>query len=70
MNPRLRTYSLCLGGVFWLPLLAVVALRWHALLPHLPQAAPLLAIAVLGEELVISQKQRSGSPVLSFSVYM
>ena len=67
MNPRLRTYSLCLGGIFWLPLLAVVAIRWHALLPHLSQAAPLLAIAVLGEELVISQKQRSGSPVLSFS---
>src|ERR1051326_4586147 len=68
MSPRLRSYGFCLGGMFWLPLLGTLALTWHHLLPHLGQAAPLLAIAVLGEELVISQKQRSGSPMMSFSV--
>jgi len=67
MSPRLRSYGFCLGGMFWLPLLGTLALTWHHLLPHLGQAAPLLAIAVLGEELVISQKQRSGSPMMSFS---
>src|SRR5690242_4370388 len=67
MSPRLRSYGFCLGAIFWLPLLCTLALTWHHVVPHLGRAAPLLAIAVLGEELVISQKQRSGSPNMSFS---
>jgi GGDEF domain-containing protein len=67
MSRPLRIYSYCIGVTFWVVLTLAVAIRWHMVAPELRKVAPLLAIAVLGEELVIKQRQRSGSPVMSFS---
>jgi GGDEF domain-containing protein len=59
-------YRLCLGGGFWLLLCAALAL-FRSSLPPLTEIAPLLALAIVGEELVVRQQARSGGTVLSFS---
>ena len=59
-------YRVCLGGGFWLLLCAGLAL-FRSSLPPLTEIAPLLALAILGEELVVRQEARSGGTVLSFS---
>jgi len=59
-------YRVCLGGGFWLLLCAALAL-FRSSLPSLTEIAPLLALAILGEELVVRQEASSGGTVLSFS---
>jgi HD domain/Diguanylate cyclase, GGDEF domain len=61
----IRIYSYSLGVSFLL--LMGFALR-HGV-PGLPLSkfAPLLAMAILGEEIVVLQRQRSGTPAFSFS---
>jgi GGDEF domain-containing protein len=59
-------YRVCLGGGFWLLLCASLAL-FRSSLPSLTEIAPLLALAIVGEELVVRQQARSGGTVLSFS---
>jgi putative nucleotidyltransferase with HDIG domain len=61
-----RIYSLSIATAF------VVATTLSVLLDGVPKpllstAAALLALAVIGEELVVFQRQRVGNPVLSFS---
>jgi GGDEF domain-containing protein len=63
---RWALYRLCLGGGFWLLLCAALAL-FRSSLPPLTEIAPLLALAIAGEELVVRQQARSGGTVLSFS---
>ena len=59
-------YRMCLGGGFWLLLCTALAL-FRSSLPPLTEIAPLLALAIAGEELVVRQQARSGGTVLSFS---
>jgi HD domain/Diguanylate cyclase, GGDEF domain len=59
-------YRVCLGGGFWLLLCAALVL-FGSSLPPLTEIAPLLALAIVGEELVVRQEARSGGTVLSFS---
>jgi hypothetical protein len=44
-----------------------LSLRHGLSAPPFTKIAPLLAMAILGEEVVVLQRQRSGSPALSFS---
>jgi GGDEF domain-containing protein len=59
-------YTACVGGGFWLALVASVTL-FGSRLPPLTEVAPLLALALAGEELVVRQRARAGGAVLSFS---
>ena len=63
MNSRVRAYSYALGLLFWAPLVAVLALKGIPLAP----LAPFLALALIGEELVVLQRQRAGENTVSFS---
>jgi GGDEF domain-containing protein len=63
---RFTLYRVCLGGGFWLCLVAALAL-FRSSLPPLTEITPLLALAIAGEELVVRQQVRSGGSVLSFS---
>lgn len=63
MNSRVRAYSYALGLLFWVPLVAVLALKGIPLAP----LAPFLALALIGEELVVLQRQRAGENTVSFS---
>jgi predicted HD phosphohydrolase len=65
VNRPIRIYSFSIGAC--LLLLMAFSLRHGA--PGLPlsKVAPLLAMAILGEEIVVLQRQRSGTPALSFS---
>lgn len=65
-NRRFTVYSACIGGGFWLVLVAALAAFRHTL-PPLTDIAPLLALALAGEELVVRQQARPGGAVLSFS---
>src|SRR5438034_362296 len=65
-NRRWALYRVCLGGGFWLCLVAALAL-FRGSLPPLTEITPLLALAIAGEELVVRQQVRSGGSVLSFS---
>jgi GGDEF domain-containing protein len=66
MTGRVRTYSYVLGLAFWASLIVALALGQARLL-RLSELVPFLALAIVGEELVILQRQRSGGSVLSFS---
>jgi hypothetical protein len=48
MDARLRTYSYCVGGAFWIALLARLALDPGSV-SNAAKLAPLVAIAVAGE---------------------
>jgi GGDEF domain-containing protein len=63
---RWALYRVCLGGGFWLLLVAALAV-FRSSLPPLTEIAPLLALAIAGEELVVRQQARSGGTILSFS---
>jgi GGDEF domain-containing protein len=63
---RWALYRIALGGGFWLLLFAALAV-FRSSLPPLTDIAPLLALAIAGEELVVRQQARSGGTVLSFS---
>ncbi|HET7572686.1 MAG TPA: HD domain-containing phosphohydrolase [Gaiellaceae bacterium] len=65
MHPRLRTYSYLVGGAFWIALLLRLALE-PSLLHGYARIAPLLAIAVAGEELVVRRRGEEDA-ALSFS---
>jgi len=65
MNRSIRIYSYSIGAC--LVLLMAFSLRHGVPALPLSKVAPLLAMAILGEEIVILQRQRSGNPALSFS---
>jgi GGDEF domain-containing protein len=65
VNKSIRIYSYATGAC--LALLVAFSLRHGAPSVPLSTFAPLLAMAILGEEIVVLQRQRSGSPALSFS---
>jgi hypothetical protein len=65
MSRSIRLYTSAVGVLCCL-LLGVSAL--HGVPPLSPERlVPLLAIAILGEEIVVLQRERVGSPALSFS---
>src|SRR5438132_2637261 len=66
MTGRVRIYAYVLGLAFWASLVAALALG-QSHLPHLSELAPFLALAIVGEELVVLQRKGSGGSVLSFS---
>jgi GGDEF domain-containing protein len=65
VNPRLRTYGLVVGGIFWAGLLLGLALN-HGV-DSFSKMAPLVALAIAGEELVVRQRERGGAAAISFS---
>lgn len=65
MNPRLRIYGLVVGGLFWAALVAALAVR-HGV-DSFAKMAPLVALAVVGEELVVRQRESGGAAAISFS---
>jgi HD domain len=66
LQRRWTLYSVAVGGGFWLLLLASLVV-FASSLPPFAQIAPLLALAIAGEELVVRQQARAGGAVLSFS---
>jgi HD domain len=66
LTRRWALYNASVGGGFWLLLLAALVVFWDSL-PPLVAIAPLLALAIAGEELVVRQQARAGGAVLSFS---
>jgi GGDEF domain-containing protein len=64
---RWMLYNAVVGGGFWLLLVASLVV-FRDSLPALKEVAPLLALAIAGEELVVRQEARGGGAVLSFSV--
>lgn len=64
MNPRLRIYGRIVGGIYWAALLAGLAVN-HGF-DSFSKMAPLVALAVAGEELVVRQRE-SGAAAISFS---
>jgi GGDEF domain-containing protein len=65
LTRRWALYNAIVGGGF--ALLLAVSLAGSSL-PPLREIAPLLALAIAGEELVVRQQARAGGAVLSFSV--
>jgi HD domain/Diguanylate cyclase, GGDEF domain len=65
VNPRLRIYGLVLGGTFWVALLVALAVN-HGV-TSFSKMAPLVALAVAGEELVVRQRESGGAAAISFS---
>jgi hypothetical protein len=65
VNRRLRTYGLILGGIFWSALLVSLVIG-HGV-GSVSTVAPLVALAVAGEELVVRQRARGGAAAISFS---
>ncbi len=66
MNFRLRTYSYCVGGAFWIALVAWLLLE-PASLSAGARLAPLVAVAVAGEELVMRRRGEGDHAALSLS---
>jgi GGDEF domain-containing protein len=66
MNVRLRTYSYCVGGAFWIALVAWLLLE-PASLSAGARLAPLVAVAVAGEELVMRRRGDGEHAALSLS---
>jgi len=66
MTGRVRTYAFVLGFAFWACLIAALLLG-QADVPHVSKFAPFVALAIVGEELVVLQRKGSGHSVLSFS---
>jgi GGDEF domain-containing protein len=65
VNPRLRIYGFVVGGVFWAALVAALAVN-HGV-DSFTKMAPLVALAVAGEELVVRQRASGGAAAISFS---
>jgi GGDEF domain-containing protein len=66
LERRWALYNTSVGGAFWLLLLASLVV-FRDSLPPFAEIAPLLALAIAGEELVVRQQARAGGAVLSFS---
>jgi hypothetical protein len=66
MDGRLRTYSYCIGTVFWAALVARLALDPSAL-SNVAKLAPLVAVAVAGEELVLRHRDDGVNAAFSLS---
>lgn len=66
MNPRFRYYSFAVGTAFWVPLAAAIAFHPGGL-GSLHRMAALIALAIVGEELVVRQRQTGGETAISFS---
>ena len=66
MSFRLRTYSYCVGGAFWIALVTWLLLD-PASLSAGARLAPLVAVAVAGEELVMRRRGDGDHPALSLS---
>jgi HD-GYP domain-containing protein (c-di-GMP phosphodiesterase class II)/GGDEF domain-containing protein len=66
MNRRLRAYTYLLGFAFWTALV-VALVAGPPTLETIKHAAPLVALALLGEELVVRQRQASSEGAISFS---
>ena len=66
MNPRLRTYSWCVGVAFWGALIVRLGLDPGSL-SGIARLAPLIAIAVAGEELVMRRRGDGDDAALSLS---
>jgi hypothetical protein len=67
MDGRLRTYSYCIGTIFWVALVARLALDPSALSSNIAKLAPLVAVAVAGEELVLRNRGDGDDAALSLS---
>jgi GGDEF domain-containing protein len=65
VSARLRNYGFVVGGLFWACLLTGLAL--HHGVHSFSRMAPLVALAVAGEELVVRQRERGGAAAISFS---
>jgi GGDEF domain-containing protein len=66
MNFRLRTYSYCVGGAFWIALVTWLLLEPTSLSAG-ARLAPLVAVAVAGEELVMRRRGDGDHAALSLS---
>src|ERR1700704_1306621 len=66
MSSRLRTYSYCVGGAFWIALMTWLLLD-PASLSVGARLAPLVAVAVAGEELVMRRRGDGDDAALSLS---
>lgn len=66
LERRWALYNTSVGGAFWLLLLTSLVV-FRGSLPPLAEIAPLLALAIAGEELVVRQQARAGGAILSFS---
>jgi HD-GYP domain-containing protein (c-di-GMP phosphodiesterase class II)/GGDEF domain-containing protein len=66
VNKRLRLYMYVVGTAFWTAIAVQLAVDPDGV-GSLTKAAPLLALAVAGEELVVRQREANGSGAISFS---
>jgi HD-GYP domain-containing protein (c-di-GMP phosphodiesterase class II)/GGDEF domain-containing protein len=66
MNPRLRTYTYMIGGAFWVALAAESVLN-RSMFASFSEMAPLIMLAVAGEELVFRKREHGGDAAISFS---
>ncbi|MDQ1447975.1 MAG: hypothetical protein QOC79_946 [Actinomycetota bacterium] len=66
MSSRLRTYSYCVGGAFWVALVTWLLLDPGSL-SGFGKVAPLVAVAVAGEELVMRRRGDGDHAALSLS---
>jgi HD-GYP domain-containing protein (c-di-GMP phosphodiesterase class II) len=66
VNPRLRRYSYVVGGAFWLALMVQLAVNRGGI-ARFSEIAPLVALAVVGEELVFRKREQGGDAAISFS---
>lgn len=66
MSFRLRTYSYCVGGAFWIALVTWLLLDPTSLSAG-ARMAPLIAVAVAGEELVMRRRGDGDASALSLS---
>jgi HD-GYP domain-containing protein (c-di-GMP phosphodiesterase class II)/GGDEF domain-containing protein len=65
VNPRLRKYGVVIGGAFWIAFAVEAALNPEAF-GSFSRMAPLIAIALVGEELMVRQREDGGAAI-SFS---
>jgi len=66
VNRRLRAYTYLLGFAFWSALAAALVVGPPSL-ETVKRAAPLVALALLGEELVVRQRHANSEGAISFS---
>ena len=66
MNRRLRAYTYLLGFAFWSALVAALVAGPPSL-ETVKRAAPLVALALLGEELVVRRRHANSEGAISFS---